>query len=155
MIYLGTIVNTHGIKGELRIISNFKYKSECFKTGNTIYISNEPHIINSYRQHKNYDMITIDNINDINDVIKYKGEKVYIKKENLNIDLITDLIGYKVYQNTEYKGIVTDVLNNKVQDILLVSKKYMIIYLPNFIKNVKKKKKEIMLTDIGGIFYEN
>ena len=27
-IYLGEIVNTHGIKGELRIISNFKYKKE-------------------------------------------------------------------------------------------------------------------------------
>ena len=29
-IYLGKIVNTHGIKGELRIISNFKYKEKAF-----------------------------------------------------------------------------------------------------------------------------
>ena len=31
LIYIGDIVNTHGIKGELRIISDFKYKKEVFK----------------------------------------------------------------------------------------------------------------------------
>ena len=37
-IYLGKIVNTHGIKGEVRIISNFRYKSRVFVKGFTIYI---------------------------------------------------------------------------------------------------------------------
>ena len=31
MIYLGKYVNTHGIKGEIRIKSNFKYKDKAFK----------------------------------------------------------------------------------------------------------------------------
>ena len=30
-IYIGKIVNTHGIKGELRIISNFEYKELVFQ----------------------------------------------------------------------------------------------------------------------------
>ena len=30
MVYVGEIVNTHGIKGELRIISDFKYKDKVF-----------------------------------------------------------------------------------------------------------------------------
>ena len=29
-IYVGKIVNTHGIKGEIRILSDFKYKNEIF-----------------------------------------------------------------------------------------------------------------------------
>ena len=29
-IKIGQIVNTHGIKGELRIISDFKYKDKIF-----------------------------------------------------------------------------------------------------------------------------
>ena len=33
-IYIGKIVNTHGIKGEVRIISDFKYKNEVFKIDN-------------------------------------------------------------------------------------------------------------------------
>ena len=30
-INIGKIVNTHGIKGELRILSDFKYKDKVFK----------------------------------------------------------------------------------------------------------------------------
>ena len=28
MLYIGKLVNTHGIKGEVKIISNFKYKEK-------------------------------------------------------------------------------------------------------------------------------
>ena len=37
-IRIGRIVNTHGIKGELKIISDFKYKDRIFKNGFPIYI---------------------------------------------------------------------------------------------------------------------
>ena len=36
LIYIGKIVNTHGLKGEMRIISDFKYKNEVFKINNKI-----------------------------------------------------------------------------------------------------------------------
>ena len=41
MLYIGNLVNTHGIKGEVRIISFFKYKEEIFKPDNYLYINNE------------------------------------------------------------------------------------------------------------------
>ena len=37
-IIIGKIVNTHGIKGELRILSDFKYKDKIFKKGFPLYI---------------------------------------------------------------------------------------------------------------------
>ena len=30
-IYLGTITSTHGIKGELKVKSDFEFKDRCFK----------------------------------------------------------------------------------------------------------------------------
>ena len=53
-LYLGKIVNTHGIKGEIRILSDFKYKSDVFKIGNNLYIGKNKiqEVINSYRVHK-------------------------------------------------------------------------------------------------------
>ena len=36
-IYIGKIVNTHGIKGEVRILSDFKYKDRIFKNGFNMY----------------------------------------------------------------------------------------------------------------------
>ena len=38
LICIGKLVNTHGIKGEVRIISDFKYKDTVFKIDNIIYI---------------------------------------------------------------------------------------------------------------------
>ena len=31
-VYIGKIVSTHGIKGELRIISDFEYKDKALKS---------------------------------------------------------------------------------------------------------------------------
>ena len=37
-IYVGKIVNTHALKGEVRIISNFEFKDRVFMPTNTLYI---------------------------------------------------------------------------------------------------------------------
>ena len=74
MLYIGMVAGTHGIKGEIRISSDFKYKDLVFKKGNHLYIDDDNLVINTYRVHKNYDMVTFENINDINDVLKYKGK---------------------------------------------------------------------------------
>ena len=84
-VYIGKIVNTHGIKGELRILSDFEFKDKAFKVNTEIYIDNEKHIIKSYRKHKNYDMITIDNYNNINDVLYLLKKKVYKMKNELDL----------------------------------------------------------------------
>ncbi len=85
-IYIGKIVSTHGIKGEIRLISDFEYKELVFKVGTPIYIGNDKkrNIINSYRHHKNYDMITMEGYNNINDVLQFKNQKVYVLKNEIN-----------------------------------------------------------------------
>ena len=50
-VYLGKIVSTHGIKGELRIISDFEYKDKAFKVGTHLIIDDEPYLIKIYRKH--------------------------------------------------------------------------------------------------------
>ena len=47
-VYLGTITTTHGIKGELRIKSNFPYKEKAFKIGNHLIIDNKEYEIKTY-----------------------------------------------------------------------------------------------------------
>ena len=103
MLYIGTLVNTHGIKGEVKIISNFKYKEEVFKKDNTIYINDKKYTINTYRKHQKYDLITLKGYDNINDVLDLKGNKIYINKEEytfsgiLNEDLYGKKVTYIVY----------------------------------------------------------
>ena len=49
LIKIGKIVNTHGIKGELRLLSKFPYKDKVFINNITIYIDKkDKEIINTY-----------------------------------------------------------------------------------------------------------
>ena len=38
---VGKIVNTHGVKGEIRVISRTDFPEERYKVGNTLYIWDE------------------------------------------------------------------------------------------------------------------
>ena len=42
-VLIGKIVNTHGLKGEIRILSKFKYKDKVLKKHFKIYIGKNKH----------------------------------------------------------------------------------------------------------------
>ncbi len=161
-IFVGKIVNTHGIKGELRIKSDFKYKKDIFKTDLNLYIGEEKvsKKIKSYRVHKDYDMVVFDDVSSINDVLIYKGKNVYVKRDELNINgvLDEDLINMKVYSNGIFKGILTDILRSKAHDILVIEnegKKYLVPYIDEFVSNIDLKEKKIDIKEIEGLFNED
>lgn len=157
MIYIGNLVNTHGIKGEVKIISNFKYKETVFKKGNKIYINDEKYIINSYRKHKKFDLITFEGITNINDVLDLKGKKVYIKKEEYIFDgpLNEELYGKKVYDKDKYVGVLKEIINNGSGELLVIeknNKEYLVPYVDEFVKEIKE---DIKLDLIKGLIDEN
>ncbi len=127
LIWLGTIVNTHGIKGEVRILSNSNDIDDRFKSGSIIkYIKNNKVydlIIKSSRKHKNFILVFFENINNINDIEWIKGTKIYCLKEKLLEDeyYLSDLINKKVFdQNNNFIGIVDSILDQNVYDSLVV-----------------------------------
>lgn len=158
MYYIGKITNTHGIKGEVKILSDIKYKELVFKKNQELIINNDTLIINTYRTHKNYDMITFVGINDINDVLKYKGKNVYAnieKKEDIMFK--EDYIGMNIYTDKKI-GEVIDVVNNGAQDLLVIEYNNKKFYIPNvdsFIKKIDNKNKIIYINLIEGLLDEN
>lgn len=159
MIYVGNLVNTHGIKGEVKIKSNIKHKELVFKKNNQLYIDQEVLTINSYRVHKLYDMITFKEINDINDVLKYKGKKVYIDKKELNSDVLfdDDYIGLEVYSD-RFIGTIFEIMNNGSQDLFVIknnSKTYFIPNVSEFVKSIDLENKKIYINEIKGLIDEN
>lgn len=160
-IYIGEIVNTHGIKGEVRILSDFKYKKDVFKKNMKIYIGKEKneYVINTYRFHKIFDMITFIGINDINDVIDLKSEKVYVNKEDIKIDgyLDEDIIGLEAYTD-KYIGKVTDIIHNKNQDILVIknkNNKNLVPHVDEFIEKIDLENSKIYIKEIEGLINED
>ena len=148
-IYIGKIVSTHGIKGEVKIISDFFEKNKIFKKGFKLYITPLYHeeVINTYRVHKNYDMVTFNGYNDINEILKYIGMGVYIKRSDLDLKedeyLLSDLIGYAVYDNNKLLGKVSGInFNNNV--LLKIDDIFYIPFIDEFIEKVDVKTKKIM-----------
>lgn len=155
-VLVGKIVNSFGIKGELKIISDFEYKDRVFKKDSYLYIGQDKtkESISNYRVHKNYDLITLDNYTNINEILKYKGLNVYIKREELELNdneyLLGDLIGLEVYDNEECIGLIVDYLQNNGNILLKVSKEkdfYIPLY-SHYIKTVDVKNKKV-ITDKG------
>ncbi len=149
MINVGKYINTHGIKGEIRILSTFSRKDLAFFIGNKIYIGNEEFEIINYRIHKNYDMVMLKGINDINQIEHLKGSNVYIenKKENF---LIENLLEYNVVIDGIEIGI-KEIIENKKYKILVLRNNKMIPYIDNFIEKIDYTKKIVYVREGMGL----
>ena len=149
-VLIGKIVNTHGIKGELRLLSDFDKKDIVFKSNFNIYIGPGyiKETISSYRHHKMFDMITLQGYNNINEVLKYKYMDVYVKRSDLNLNendyLLDDLIGMSVIDDNEVIGKGID-YNQGANVLLKVSgtKEFYIPLVDEYVINVDTKNREI------------
>jgi len=160
MVFIGDIVNTHGIKGELRILSDFKYKEAVFKENQKLYIGKRKQevVIKTYRRHKIYDMVTFVDVDSINDAIAFKGDEVFVKREDLNIDgyVDEDIIGLDVFVEQNLVGKVEDIIKNK-QEILLIkgkTKNHMVPFVEELV-TVDLKNKKIIIKSVEGLIDED
>ena len=157
-VYIGKIVTTHGIKGEIRILSDFQFKEKAFKINTNIYIDDTKYKINSYRKHKNYDMITLDGFTNINDVLFLLKKNVYKEKEELNLSrdeiLDDELLLYKVIDKNEKSGIIKDIFmaspTNKIMRVKF-EKEVLIPLNSPIIKKIDVDKKIIEVELIDGM----
>ncbi len=152
-VYIGRIVNTHGIKGELRLLSDFEKKERIFKPNIQIFIGKEkqPETIKNYRHHKQFDMITLEGYQDINEVLKYKGQNVFVKRETLNLKeeeyLYEDLPGMMVLENEKILGKIRNIVYNKANILLYIEgeKNFYIPLSQAYIKQVDRKNRKVLV----------
>ena len=153
-IYVGKIVNTHGIKGELRIKDNLttKQRDEIFKIGSNLIIDDKAYKITSYRVHKDYDMVTFLGFTNINEVLFLKGKSVYKSKDEINLKdediLDSELITYKVIATNKKEGKILDIEetgnNYKILRLLINKKQVLVPYHKDFVK-IDSNKKEVIV----------
>lgn len=155
-VCIGKLVNTHGIKGEVKLLSNFEYKDKAFVVGMNFYIGEDKEkvTVNSYRHHKVFDMVTFKEYNYINDVLKFKNKIVYVLKPDLALDnnsiLDRDYIGMNAYYEGVLVGKVNDIINNNGYKLMLIGTKY-VPFNKEFISSVDVTKNELILKNVEGL----
>ena len=150
-IVLGKYVNTHGIKGEIRIKSNFPYKDKVFKLSNEIIINDKVYVIKSYRVHKGYDMVTLDGINSINDIPFPKNINVFIERNKYlskNDYLDSDLIGFIVYNSKIEREVLDIVYLNETKKLIKTNNGYIPFEL---VIDVDLAKRKIKIEEVDGL----
>ncbi len=158
-ICIGKIITTHGLNGEIKIRSDFEKKHLCFIPDMKVYIGEDKLCltINTYRRHQEYDMITFKEINDIDKVIPFKQQDIYIDKDDLKLNnedyLLNDLINLDVYNDDILYGKVSDYENHNSNIILNIKKsdngEVIVPLCERYIINVDKDNKRINATNLG------
>lgn len=160
-IVFGKLVNTHGLRGEVKILSNSDFKDERFKKGNKFFIGDEEVTVKSHRVHKNFDMVVFEEYNNINHVEKFKGMEVYIDKSTLS-ELeedefyYHDLEGMEAFNNDDGTliGKVVEVREMPSSTMLVVktnNKRVMIPFVDQFIGEVDMDNGRIYIKVIEGL----
>lgn len=155
-VCIGKLVNTHGIKGEVKLLSNFEYKDKAFVVGMNFYIGEDKEkvTVNSYRHHKVFDMVTFKEYNYINDVLKFKNRLVYVLKPDLALDnnsiLDRDYIGMNAYYEGVLVGKVKDIIDNNGYKLMLIGTKF-VPFNKEFISSVSVTKNELILKNVEGL----
>jgi 16S rRNA processing protein RimM len=162
---IGKILNTRGIKGELKIKSLTDFQEDRYKQGNKIFIHFENKYLQfevlKYRSIKNMDILVLKDHEDINLVEKFKGSSIYVLADSdttLYDDEyhLSEIIGLPVYQAGKLIGEVSDVRDypqGDYLDILTNEGKHAIVpFRDEFVINVDLEEEYIEVIEMEGLF---
>jgi len=156
-LVVGKIVNTHGLKGEIKILP---YTDDIDRFFDFDYLildddSNEKLFIDVVRIHKNTVLTTFKGLNDINLAEKYKGKNVKIERENATklpegSYFIVDLIGCTVFNTSEEElGVINDVIQTGSNDVYVIKGKdkndILVAAIKDVVKSIDIESKRIVI----------
>ncbi|MGO3020894.1 MAG: ribosome maturation factor RimM [Lactococcus cremoris] len=139
---VGTIVNTQGLQGEVRILPSTDFANERFSKGAVLALFDDKDNyiqdlkVKSGRLQKNFYVVKFEGFYHINDVEKYKGYVVKIAQENqeeLNDGefYYHEIIGSDVYDNDILIGQISEILQPGAIDVwVFISKGKRDLLLP-------------------------
>ena len=129
ILEIGQIVNTRGLRGEVKV-NSFSQDSKRFEKLDVIYIK-ENNELKSYKiekvtYNKNQVILKLENINHIDYAEKLRNKYIYVKKSQLEdlpegVYYISDLIGLDVYdEKNNHLGKVDDIFSTKSNDVYVI-----------------------------------
>lgn len=164
---VGKIVNTHGIRGELKIVLQTDFPEERFAKGSKLVFFNPgqgntlPVTVESSRFHKNMAIVQFQGYNDINEVEKYKGwllkvEEQYLSELEDEEFYYHEVIGCRVFtEDGEELGKISDVLSPGANDVWVVErsagKPLLLPYIDEVVLSVDVEQKRVTVHLMEGL----
>ena len=135
----GKIINTHGIRGELKI-EPWADSAEFLAALGRFFIDGSPIEVLKARVHKGFVIAALDGISDIDAANALRGKVVYISREDAKLPdgsfFVADLIGMSaVSESGEDLGKITEVLSLPADNVCVIqgSREILVPVRPEFI----------------------
>lgn len=158
---VGKIVNTHGIKGEVRVMPTTDFVDERFKAGEDLYLQEKTGrlklTVEAARQHKGFILVKFVGYDNINDVQSFRDHELQVSSADQQPleegqYYYHQIIGLAV-QTAEGKplGTIKEILSPGANDVWVVSRPHQKDLLLPVIDDVVKKvdlEKQVVIVEL-------
>ncbi|KYG89484.1 ribosome maturation factor RimM [[Bacillus] sp. KCTC 13219] len=165
---VGRIVNTHGIRGEVRVISTTDFEDTRFAVGSKLAVFKKDEkrpiwvTVESVRRHKNFILLTFEGMNNINLVEPFKEGLLKVTMDQLEDDELEENEYYyfeikdcEVFsEEGERIGVITNILETGANDVWEVKgpkKMHYIPYIEDVVKEIDIDNKKIIIHVMEGL----
>lgn len=165
MYEVGKVVNTHGIRGEVRVIPSTDFP-ERFHVGNQLYLVKKNHApisltIEKSRSHKQFQLLKFEGYETIEDVEPFKGATLKITEDQRTKlpegeYYIQDIVDCRMFTlDGEEIGTITSIMKTGANDVWVVEqtdgKEILIPYIDDVVKKVNLKEKKVYIHVMEGL----
>ena len=163
---VGKIVNTHSLKGEVKVISSTDFEEERFKKGSKLLITRGNQLIRevvvqSYRNHKNFLLVKFEGIDSVEEAEKLKNLQIKIDSDEVgeleeNEFYFHQIIGCEVFdENYRNLGEIIDILTPGANDVWVIKgeegKEILIPYIEDVVKKIDITSKKVNIEVMEGL----
>ena len=163
---VGKIVNTHSLKGEIKVISSTDFEEERFKKGSKLLITRGNQLIRevvvqSYRNHKNFLLVKFEGIDSVEEAEKLKNLQIKIDSDEVgeleeNEFYFHQIIGCEVFdENDKNLGEIIDILTPGANDVWFIKgengKEILIPYIEDVVKKIDIISKKVNIEVMEGL----
>ena len=163
---VGKIVNTHSLKGEVKVISSTDFEEERFKKGSKLLITRGNQLIRevvvqSYRNHKNFLLVKFEGIDSVEEAEKLKNLQIKIDSDEVgeleeNEFYFHEIIGCQVFdENDRNLGEIIDILTPGANDVWVIKgekgKEILIPYIEDVVKQIDITNKKVNIEVMEGL----
>ncbi len=150
LIEIGEIVNTHGVRGEIKL-NPWTDSLEALTDIRLFYYKKADQVMMLHAQqvriHKNCAIIKAEEIHDMQTAETFRGMRLYVERDEALPEgrfYIADLLGLRVMENGVEVGQITDVFSTGAHDVYEVSAEGK---KPFYLPSIRQVVQEINLSD--------
>lgn len=163
---VGKIINTHSLKGEVKVKSSTDFEDERFEVGSKLLITRGNQVVREvvvegYRHHKNNLLVKFEGIDSIEEAEKLKNLQIKIDSADVadlaeNEFYFHEIIGCEVFdENNKCLGEVVEILTPGANDVWVIktadSKEILIPYIEDVVKKIDVENKKIDIEVMEGL----